>query len=266
MLGLLGSGGCAALLSSCSLLFPKHYGPFPMAYALKVATPEWARAGISLLEIDVTLRGDAADSSWVYSTEPSLGVSGQAAVVDLGARGKLFALLRSTASGGWVNRQAVEGRDADMIDRERMKAYADDLTNGGGFLRTITDMTGPPAPPRALAPGEPPPVSGYPLLVRFEDSRDPRSVEEVDPYHLDRSFGAGVSLQTIDVAVGAPNVAFTRAHHGNPIPIVRELPWLRSLGDRNLDGSSDWTGDPITGSPLAHVLRRSDFLRERTST
>ena len=41
----------------------------------------------------------------------------------------------------------------------------------------------------------------YPMLVRFRDVRDPKSVEAVDAGALDKSFGAGVKLRRIVLAV-----------------------------------------------------------------
>ena len=68
----------------------------------------------------------------------------------------------------------------------------------------------------------------WPMLVTFRDVRDPTSVERVDPAALDKSFGPGVRLRRITVAVTDDPVT---------TGIEKRLGWLPKFWDRMLDGS-----------------------------
>lgn len=61
----------------------------------------------------------------------------------------------------------------------------------------------------------------YPLLVTFGDTRDPKSVERVDPAALDKSLGEGVMLRRITVAVIDDPVTTM---------IEKRLGWLSEVG------------------------------------
>ena len=63
--------------------------------------------------------------------------------------------------------------------------------------------------------------------MTFRDIRDPKSVERVDPAALDKSFGAGVTLRRITVAVTNDPVT---------TGIEKRLGWLPEYWDRMLDG------------------------------
>jgi hypothetical protein len=79
-----------------------------------------------------------------------------------------------------------------------------------------------------------------PLLVRFRDIDDPKSVEEVDPLDIGKSFGAGAELvrATIEIVpVGIwPLNSFGIT--GEPITtgIEKRLSWLPQYYNRKFDG------------------------------
>ena len=111
-------------------------------------------------------------------------VKGEAVVVDLGQRGVLFALL--TASNG------VNG-DAKYIVFRGFPFHWKDATGethiGGSELtsegiRYYRSLKG----RKELA------LEKLPMLVRFRDIKDPKTVGLVDPNDLQQSFGKGVKL------------------------------------------------------------------------
>jgi len=61
------------------------------------------------------------------------------------------------------------------------------------------------------------PESGYPLLVRFRDASDYRTLERVDPDNLASSFGSGVTLRKITVQI---------TQDKPERKVLRYLPWL----------------------------------------
>ncbi len=63
-------------------------------------------------------------------------------------------------------------------------------------------------------------VPSYPMLVRFRDINDPKTVEEVDPADLAASFGAGFTLKRITVEVTDEDVT---------VEIAKRLGWLATF-------------------------------------
>ena len=86
-----------------------------------------------------------------------------------------------------------------------------------------------------------------PMLVRFADIADPKTVERVDPENLAASFGAGYALQRVVVE-----------ETDDPVTsgIEKRLRWLGDYFDKMLDGST------INNSTkLVNVLSQLDFQR-----
>jgi hypothetical protein len=78
-------------------------------------------------------------------------------------------------------------------------------------------------------PGDPP--GAWPMLVRFRDIRDPKSVEPVDPEHLDRSFGPGVTLRRFTVELTDDSVT---------TGIEKRLAWVKNMLDFQYDGQKSF--------------------------
>lgn len=257
----LGAGGVAAIaLGGCSQVFPTRLDPVPFGVSLVVATPEGLRAGLSRLSLQVLLRGDASDSTWMYYTGTLFEATGQAAMVDMGARGILFALLRSNQHVDWATSAPFSRQPRDLRDRQAAEQYAEEARNGWESWDLPRHF---PPNPLVEPPAQEDPPTAYPTLVRFRDLNDPLSVEGVDPDRLSDSFGEGVSLRKIGVHVGAPTLAITQAQLGiskPPPQIGQVLPWLRGLGERSLDGSAEPPAEKLGGRPLASLLKRRDFL------
>ena len=66
-----------------------------------------------------------------------------------------------------------------------------------------------------------------PMLITFGDLKDPKSVERVEPDDLAASFGPGMTLKRVIVAVTSDAVT---------VGIEKRLGWLKSYYNRQLDG------------------------------
>ena len=102
-----------------------------------------------------------------------------------------------------------------------------------------------------MTPGKPikrfDPLIGYPMLVRFGNIADPTSIEQVDPRNLVGSFGLGVQLRRITLAVTDEDVT---------VGIGKSLRWLTSLRGNQLPKKSPKS----IGSPFG--LQGMDFSTE----
>ncbi|MEP5937291.1 MAG: hypothetical protein ABJ239_03095 [Erythrobacter sp.] len=158
---------------------------------VEVDTPEGLMKGSSVIEVDTNVSGQLSI--------PTPGavrarVRGEAVAVDLPNGRALFALLRSEDDVDFAKRimflMAPKGRDA----------------NGDPFLgrfNNMLEMTDPVELPATQAKINPSlaKMKAQPMLVTFGDLNDPTTVERVDPFNLQDSFGDGVSLRRITVQV-----------------------------------------------------------------
>lgn len=158
-------------------------------------------------------------------------VSGEAAVIDWGTRDRLFALMQ-----GWATMDGVQVvswdpwtpipvfRRAFGADRAAWRAHRD-------------------APVRLA-------ISEIPVLAAFTDPAIPTSVRPLDPLDLAAAFGPSVRLEHVDVAL--TDAPVTRG------PVLRELPWLKSWGEKTFTGSA---AIPIPPPTLAAQLNPLSFSR-----
>ncbi|WP_400771511.1 hypothetical protein [Methylosinus sporium] len=162
--------------------------------------------------------------------------SGEAVVVDMGARGVLFATLTDAEGRPRIQRGANDA-SADHIVTYAFAQPPIRQKEDLGRLRAITGRI-------AL------PLTKLPLLVRFRDLADPRTVERVDPENLAASFGPGVRL------VGA-TIEITNDPLTNKIEAT--LPWLRikDAGDR----SQRLKSEAPQGDATVNFLHYSDLKR-----
>lgn len=164
---------------------------------------------------------------------------GEAAVLDFGEKGLLFALLKGDdmrSDASWIVRTA--------FGIERRSPPDDELHE----LRALTGKTD-------LSFAE------LPILVRFRDINDPKSVERVDPGNLAAKFGVGVQLvkATIEIVHSGwwPLNAFGIS--GTPLTtgIEEKLAWLPNFYDKLLDG--DRTHRAGAENKLANSLGSGSF-------
>jgi len=208
---LLGLSSVAFALAGCGSR------PRTVAYrfTLEVETPEGLRTGSNLLEVGISFNDGPLGG--IAQTALSVGVGGEATVVDLGPRGLLFCLLSSDDDRERsLDQDAMFG--AMFPQRAPPGVYADDLERTRALLRTPygrhVDQVNAEKPTVVV------PIGRLPRLVRFRDLADPFSVETVDPLDLAATYGPGVRL------VGATmTITEGKATWG----IEKILPWVMNL-------------------------------------
>ena len=234
LIGLLG-GAATLLLGGCGLI--KSYAPFRYRLTVEVETPAGLRSGSSVIEVT---------AGEVRSTLGGAGVDvrGEAAAVDLPDGQTLFALLRTQETSGWAGSVMFEVTPAP--DDPTIKA-------GEGFgphVEAIKANHRLNVVPRYFQnPYDPPKPgpSGYPMLVRFGDIHDPKTVALVDPDDLAATFGAGYRLRRITVQIMDDPVT---------VGIEGRLGWLAQMSGP-LDG--DKLMRPDAG--LANKIGSGDFRK-----
>lgn len=144
-------------------------------------------------------------------------VKGEAVAVDLGARGVLFMLLSQDDTRAANARRSI----GSALSPAGLLAAAFDCPSIGGVTwKLLHRIRGTRKPVNV-------PLQLLPMLVRFRDIKDPKSVELVDPYHLDNSFGFGVKLMRATIEMTDDKIT---------TGIERWLPWLPSLKGGYLSG------------------------------
>ncbi len=210
---------CAALLCACLAAcgFADETPTYRYRLMVEVDTPEGLKTGSSVIEVD-TDRGSSAMNP--AGTALRHKVRGEAVAVDLPDGRVLFALLRSEQDVGYAsnimfqlapkgsnaNGDQYLGRYAKML---RMRYEQELPPTLAGVNRSLRNF------------------SGRPMLVTFADLSDPTSVALVDPDDLAATFGEGVSLRRITVAITEDPVT-----EG----IEERLGWLPDYYDKMLDG------------------------------
>jgi hypothetical protein len=208
LLGILG-GIAVALYALYALAFPSATVRYRLTLEAQVDGKPVVGSGV----IEVTRE----DTSAVFGAMGGVGaiITGEAVTLDLAPRGKLFALLR--------------GHNPAVAEDQAFPAYA--------FLHAFGDQLDRKLSPieqmRGLQKQGPKtelPSRLLPMLVRFRDINDPKTVEQVDPQNLAASFGPGVSLRRVTMEITDDSVT------GG---IEQELPWLADLLKRGgaLDGT-----------------------------
>jgi hypothetical protein len=165
------------------------------------------------------------------SGEIYIEVKGEAVAVDIPGRGTLFAVLKAgehhRSSPEWIVPKAF-GFPGGGIGSPPEPSF--------DRLRALKGRV-------ELAPGD------LPLLVRFRDINDPKTVERVDPNDLAASFGPGAYLKRATIEITRDPVT---------TDIEKRLSWLGSLRSRgaSLDGD---TSVARSSNALANVLGPGSF-------
>lgn len=214
-------GGVVGLLAGMVALAWLVTRPERLRYkmTIEVETAEGMRTGFAVRE---TVTPSPLPIPMLGEDRGSTSVHGEAVVVDLPGGRQLFALLKR--ANGSVDHA---GRDMLAIFRE----HEADAKDG------VIELW--PAMPQTSAPRVNNPL---PLLVRFNNLADPKSVEQVDP----EVFGVRrVTVETISDAVTEG--------------IGKWLGWLPSQHGSFVRRLS--VTDP-TNPPIAATLSKSDFSTE----
>lgn len=203
MLGLF-AGGTMALLAGCGLV--KSYRPFRYRLTVEVDTPQGLRTGSSVIEVTAGEVGTTLGGA-------SASARGEAVAVDIAPDRTLFVLLRSEASSAWaagiMSGVTPKPDDPSLSPNDRFAAHIEAVR--ANWKLNIVPRWFPPV--RGI--GEP--VTGYPIMVRFRDTRDPKTVERVDPDNMPASFGSGVTLRRLTVQLTDDPVT---------TGLEKRLPWL----------------------------------------
>jgi hypothetical protein len=210
-------GILAALIVGAVVVYRVAFPSTTVRYRLTLEVQVDGEPKIGSGVIEVTYRN--VPQLWATS-DLSIDVRGEAVTLDLGSRGTLFCLLR--------------GNDDYWQGAEGIVPYAFGL---GGFPRPIPQGI---AKVRQLSGKVDLPLDRLPLLVRFRDLSDPKTVEKVDPLNIAGNFGAGARLLRASVEIVPSGIwPLNRAGiTGEPIStgIERNLSWLPEYYDRRFDG------------------------------
>jgi hypothetical protein len=156
-------------------------------------------------------------NSW-FGNAWNAHVRGEAVVVDLGDHGMLFALLTdpATPEAGGRHGELFYPHNPERIpllafDAEKISGVlTQDFLNAISKRRDSVDL----------------PLNKLPMLVRFTNLSDPRSVERVNPNDLPASFGTGVWIVSATLAVTDDPVT---------TGIEKKLVWLQTANDGSQD-------------------------------
>ena len=157
---------------------------------VEVMTPQGLRQGSGVLEL-INEKLPTLGIPNVH--QGAVGMRGQAVIVDL-PDGVLFVLLRlpdDADTTGLTN----------AIEKALVPRDPQDLSAETGIKQVQTISNAAPGALRADLPRETPgyygPVKNWPMLVRFRDIDDPKSVEQVDPEQPEVMLGAGVTIKRV---------------------------------------------------------------------
>jgi hypothetical protein len=200
----------------------EKYPSATLRYRMTVTmdTPEGPKTGSAVRE--VTLRtapvidGLSGPRGWV---------KGEAVVVDLGKRGVLFALLRGgphTVDYGWNILFDAFPHDAPLSP-EGVRYYG---SLKSGKVTLTPDL--------------------YPMLVKFKDLKDPKTVQAIYPINgksgpdefksFEDVFGNGVKIYEINLEISNDPIIFS---------INSWLPWLQGIRS-NIDGTLATTSTELS--------------------
>jgi hypothetical protein len=211
------------------------------------------RTGTGVLQVRVTQKSRLLPQSGGVSTS----VSGEAVIVDLGSRGMLFALLKDVerpfvASGMWL-------ASADNIVQSAFPRVKGEEGEQGLALSLQRYARG--GEKTELSPDQ------LPLLVRFRDIDNPKTVERVDPHNLAASYGSGVylkgaAIETVPMGwlpFDPLGWASPRWLTGTPVTrsVATKLPWINEHYSNQLDGERYGTAGAKL--PLANSLSSGYF-------
>lgn len=210
------TASAAGLLAGCSFFRGKQ--TFRFRVTVELQTPEGLKSGSSVMEFY------ARKEPALTSEEGSgfrAGISrGEAVVVDAPS-GPIFALL--TVSSGSTNIDVLGAFAPELWDQpwEEKMAAVRRLSSENGIKVEL---------PRA----------GWPMLVRFADINDPKSVEAVDP-----------------ATIGMKRILLETTNEDVTVGIKKRLGWLHD-GGATLDPGSGPTINPT----VAQAIRQRKFTTE----
>jgi hypothetical protein len=183
--------GAAALLAACE-------GPFAevtYSYRFKVlaSVNGEERSGESVIKVRYRyLKGSRTNLGTSYQAK----AWGEAPVVDLGPdHGLLFALVGGDfPEDGKTSFGVASTSVAAFRGEQTLQEYRTSIAASGARWQHIQSL---PSRTDVVELS----LEDFPLLLRFGDLSDPRSVQKVDPENMEGSFGPGVRLQSITMQI-----------------------------------------------------------------
>jgi hypothetical protein len=195
------------------------------------------KTGSGVIEVTYSKNNDPISHS-----EFSIDVRGEAVVLDLGSPGILFALLKG---------------DTDSRSEPEYIVLRAFKFPGGALPLPVSDGL---SKVKRLSGKVELPLTSLPLLVRFRDLNDPKTVERVDPLDIGKRFGAGAKLVRATFEIVPAGIwPFSRyGITGEPITsgLAARLGWLVGMRT-NIDGTSF-----TSSNRLENVLHSGDFRKE----
>jgi hypothetical protein len=220
----------AMILGGCGVL-GTNFKPYRYRLTVEVDTPEGLKTGSTVIEVRWHMSGP---NDPLAANASSGDYFGEAAVIDLGPHGTLFALPRSEDDTSW-GKHVMADMAGDIISAQE----AIELGKARRYDRQIAAIRRlwvlPRYFPKPTEWPSDPLRSGYPILVRFRDINNPKTVEKVDPEDFAASFGTGIKLRRITVALTDDPVT---------TGIEKRLGWLGKYPEPPLNpdhGPTDWS-------------------------
>ena len=212
MLGLIG-GALVSMLGGC---WAPSSARYRFRMTVEVETPQGLKSGSSVIEVRLARGMAIGDSSGVSSE-----VFGEAVVVDL-PDGPLFVLLKMPDAGPplqAVAPAALLGRRSNGPDEVMSDTAKLGSTWFGEYRAEL---------PRTRDNGSQLSNNNWPMMVRFRNLTDPRSIEIVQP----------------DV-IGVKRILLETTNDNVTTGIEKWLPWLPELHGSYLHGGSTSRGAPL---------------------
>lgn len=233
---------CGKGTSDLSAVTGESFEPIRYRITAEIVTPAGVKTGHSVWEY----RGSMGGSIFGSQASSGFRVRGEAVAVDVAPGETLFVLMRTPNDNDYPanvlnaipferdtgpspdSREEQMARTRDMYDRIRDDYGTHPLWRPKGQPRDET-------------------LGGVPYFVRFGDLRDPKSVEMIDPDHLDKSFGKGFRLKALTIEITDDPVT---------VGIEKRLGWLGKHPEPKLNpehGPDDWS--------ISAVLQHGDFSK-----
>jgi hypothetical protein len=223
-LGVVAAANC---LAGCNV----SSNPYHYKLTVEIETPEGVRSGSSVIAVQTT--GPMKGAETLGGSGPT--ARGEAVAVDLPQGKTLFVLLRSESDVDWAGSAHMKSTGLKHDDFPDKLQFLNALRNN----RIVYPVQ------RWVESWRGEKIDNYPILVVFDDIKDPRTVRRVDPDNLAESFGAGYKIKAVTV-LGTDDSVTTG--------IEKRLGWLSKYPEPSLDpdhGPKDFS--------IAATVHHGDF-------
>lgn len=202
--------GCDPFVRSASYRF---------RMTVEIETPQGLRRGSSVMEV-VAQKGSFSLGD---TTGNGVGLAGEAVIVDL-PTGPVFVLLELPDARGPLASVATVALAPDARGGDGSNFFSAVKRLGGWFGSASAEL----------------PRESWPMMVRFRDINDPKSVERVDPQ-----------------VIGVKRIALETTGDGMTVGIRDRLQWMGAFPETRLD--QNYRGS--TNPSIAQKLANGDFRR-----